>query len=134
MIVNQTPAAVRYVFGPKAVPSRLIDSLSVSAELTTNLYASSIASILGGMGQSNYAAANAYMNSIAGNRTVHGLKSTALTWGAVVEVGMASRLDAATSFADQFTYLSITEVQTVMRRCGFCFMPPSHFVVTPITG
>jgi hypothetical protein len=53
-------------------------------------------------------------------------------WDAVAEVGMASRMDAATSCADQFIYLSIKEVQTVFRRCGCSPMPPSHIVVTRI--
>jgi hypothetical protein len=111
--VNQTPAALRYVFGPKAVPSQLIDRLSVSVGWTNNLYASSIAALLGTIGQANYAAANAYMNSLATKRAGHCLKSVALLWDSVAEVGMASRLDSGTSCADQFQYLSITEVQQV---------------------
>jgi hypothetical protein len=72
LFVNQTPAALRYVFGPKAVPCQLIDLHSVSVELTSHLYASSVASVFGGMGQANYAAANAYMNSLADKRSAHG--------------------------------------------------------------
>jgi hypothetical protein len=113
LIVNQTPAALRYVFGPKAVPSRLINRLRVSVEWTNNLYASSVAALLGVPGQANYAAANAYMTSLAAKRAGHCLKSTALMWDAVAEVGMASRLDAGTSCADQFMFLSVKEVQQV---------------------
>jgi hypothetical protein len=113
LFVNQTPAALRYVFAPKAVPSQMIDRLSVSVEWTNNLYASSIAALIGGIGQANYAAANAYMNSLAAKRIGHGLKSVALMWDAVAEVGMASRMEAETSCAELFRYLSIAEVRTV---------------------
>jgi hypothetical protein len=130
LFVNQTTAALRYVFAPKAVPSRMIDRLSVSVEWTNNLYASSIAASIGTMGQANYAAANAYMNSLAAKRAGYCLKCVALMWDAVAEVGMASRVDAETSCADQFQFLSIREVQRVFRRCVSSPMPPSHLGVT----
>ena len=70
------------------------------------------ASLLG-MGQANYAAANAYMNSLAAKCVVHRLTSVALMWDAVAEVGMASRMDVETSCADQFGYLAIKDIQQV---------------------
>ena len=53
---------------------------------------SSMASLLGSLGQGNYAAANAFMDALVHYRRSQGLPGLSINWGAWAEVGMASRL------------------------------------------
>jgi NAD(P)-dependent dehydrogenase (short-subunit alcohol dehydrogenase family) len=82
------------VFAPK------VDGAWHLHELTRDLDAfvlfSSAASTVLAAGQAGYAAANAYLDGLAGHRRAHGLAATALDWGAWAEDGgMAGELDEA---------------------------------------
>ena len=53
---------------------------------------SSIASILGGVGQGNYAAANAFLDGLTHYRRALNLPSLTINWGPWADVGMTARL------------------------------------------
>lgn len=53
---------------------------------------SSIASLLGGVGQGNYAAANAFLDGLAHYRRALNLPSLTINWGPWADVGMTARL------------------------------------------
>ncbi|MFC0003925.1 type I polyketide synthase [Micromonospora siamensis] len=55
---------------------------------------SSAASVVGGVSQSNYAAANAYLDGLMRWRAAQGLPGLAVNWGPWSEVGMSARLSA----------------------------------------
>jgi acyl transferase domain-containing protein/acyl carrier protein len=66
---------------------------------------SSATSVLGSPGQSNYAAANAFLDSLAFYRQRQGLAALSINWGAWSEVGLAAR-------ADTMSYLSRAGMQS----------------------
>ena len=64
-------------------------------ELAATIYYSSIAALLGSAGQASYAAANAYLDGMAEERSGRGLRTLSVNWGAWAEGGMVAQLSAA---------------------------------------
>ncbi|MGZ2749832.1 amino acid adenylation domain-containing protein [Burkholderia stagnalis] len=72
-----------------------LHTLSLDTPLDCFVCFSSISALFGTAGQGNYAAANAYVDALAGARRALGLPATSIQWGPFAEVGMAAALDRA---------------------------------------
>ena len=81
------------VLDPKLDGSWYLHQLAKDKQLDFFICYSSIASILGSPGQSNYAAANSFMDSLMQHRRSHGAKGLSINWSAWSGGGMTTSMD-----------------------------------------
>jgi NADPH:quinone reductase-like Zn-dependent oxidoreductase/NAD(P)-dependent dehydrogenase (short-subunit alcohol dehydrogenase family)/acyl carrier protein len=82
------------VMAPKVQGSWLLHTCTQGLPLDFFVCFSSIAAVLGSPGQGNYAAANAFMDSLMHHRHALGLPGLSINWGPWATRGMAARLDS----------------------------------------
>ena len=80
------------VFASKVNGGWNLHTASLSKELDFFVLFSSIASVLGSSGQSNYSAANAFLDGLAYYRQQLGLPALSINWGPWAEVGLAAQM------------------------------------------
>ncbi|NEO53136.1 MAG: SDR family NAD(P)-dependent oxidoreductase [Okeania sp. SIO3B5] len=96
------------VMSPKVIGTWHLHKLTQNLPLDFFVCFSSIASMLGSLGQGNYAAANAFMDALASYRRSQGLSGLAINWGAWASEGMAARL--AVEHQNRMHNSGITEI------------------------
>lgn len=79
------------VMAPKIEGARHLDSLTRHCELDFFVLYSSATTLFGTPGQSNYVAANTWLEGLAAERRRHGLPATCVCWGAIEDAGFLAR-------------------------------------------
>jgi acyl carrier protein len=89
-LLELEPAHIASVFGPKVLGAWNLHEATRGIPLDFFVMYSSAATVLGSLGQGNYAAANAFLDALGHARGAEGLAGTSIQWGPFSEVGMAA--------------------------------------------
>ncbi len=96
MVTEMTPEQLDTVLAAKADAAWHLHQLTADRDLAALVVFSSAAGILGGPGQANYAAANAFLDALARQRHHTQLPATSLAWGYwQTPSGMTAHLNTA---------------------------------------
>jgi thioester reductase-like protein len=89
-LLQQSWSGFQTVLVPKLEGAWHLHELTRDHPLDYFLLFSSLASLLGGAGQGNYAAANAFLDGLSHLRRAQGLTATSIQWGPWGEIGMSA--------------------------------------------
>ncbi|KAB8230052.1 uncharacterized protein BDW43DRAFT_170617 [Aspergillus alliaceus] len=110
LFANMTHEQFARVMKPKVLGTQLLDDAFYDTELDFFIVASSIASIIGWSGQSNYSAANEFSTSFVNKRRKRGVAASVMNIPAVLGVGYAAHSDTFDfDYFQSLGYINISE-------------------------
>ena len=112
VIAQQSEQRLERVMAPKVSGAWNLHRQTLGEALDFFVLFSSIASVVGWAGQSNYAAGNAFLDSLAHHRRARGLPALSINWGPWSESGMAASL--------------ASQDQKRMRNAGMALLSPAR--------
>ena len=89
-LTNQSWESFEKVLWPKILGAWHLHRATVNRDLDLFILFSSRVGVMGNPGQANHAAANAFLDQLAGHRRALGLPGQAIAWGAWSEIGEAA--------------------------------------------
>lgn len=94
LLTDQSWQRFEKVMRPKISGAWNLHQATLDVPLDYFVLFSSVSSVFGAPGQTNYAAANAFLDALAEHRRSNGLAGCSINWGPWSDIGMASRLAA----------------------------------------
>ncbi|MFU8805958.1 MAG: SDR family NAD(P)-dependent oxidoreductase, partial [Bradymonadaceae bacterium] len=91
ILAHQDLSSFGCVMAPKARGGWLLHEATRSLSLDHFVMFSSISTLIGNAGQSNYVAANSFLDSLAHARRDQGLPAVSINWGVLKDVGVVAR-------------------------------------------
>ncbi len=110
LLVNQSWQQFNAVMAPKLTGAWNLHMLTQKHDLDHFVCFSSMVSLMGSLGQGNYAAANAFLDGFAQYRRSLGLPGLSLNWGPWADAGMVAQLDDRSQ--QRFTEQGLTPIPT----------------------
>ncbi|MBA2649964.1 MAG: SDR family NAD(P)-dependent oxidoreductase [Legionella sp.] len=90
LLVNLSDENIHQVLKAKMESALVLHHLTKNVSLDFFVLFSSSASLLGSMGQANYAAANGFLDGLAHLAQKQGLRTLSINWGPFAQIGMAA--------------------------------------------
>ncbi|AOX02953.1 hypothetical protein BJP34_29070 [Moorena producens PAL-8-15-08-1] len=118
LVQNMSWSQFTKVMAPKVQGTWYLHQLTKDFPLDFFVCFSSIASMLGSPGQSNYAAGNGFMDALAHYRRSMGLPGLSINWGAWASAGMAASLAVQNQQRMESMGLSAIEPERGMQALG----------------
>ena len=120
---NMTAQHMERVFLPKAIGAWLLHACASRHCLEAFGLFSSVTALAGGTGQSNYAAANAYLDTLAVSRRAYSLSSTSVQLPAVMGAGMSEEaFGASKASLPKWFDVSLDDFSSWLRATMFASM------------
>ena len=110
-LVSLTGERMRSVMAPKAYGAWLLHEATRDFELNCFVMFSSVSSIFGNPAQANYAAANAFLDSLAHHRRALGLPALTINWGVLGGEGYVARNERVAEFLARQGTLELSPVE-----------------------
>ncbi len=93
-LLSKSREAYENVLAPKVTGTWNLHRATLEDDLDFFVLSSSRSALVGAPGQTDYTAANAFLNGFAHYRQAQGLPALAMCWNAWAEVGMAARMNS----------------------------------------
>ena len=106
-LLQQNQQRFQAVMAPKVLGAWNLHAQTLSDRLDFFLLFSSFTAIVGNPGQSNYAAASAFLDALAHHRRLQRLPALALNWGAIGGVGYVAQNPAVAVHLQQMGWLTL---------------------------
>ncbi len=106
---RMTPDKITAVFAPKVAGGLNLTQAVIDCDTELDFFVSisSLAQVVGWRGQSNYAAANAFLEGLARAQRAHGIPGVCLNLGMLGEAGFVARSEAMTGYLESAGWLSL---------------------------
>ena len=125
-------ASFERVMTAKVAGARNLHARMGTTETEFLVLFSSATSAIGNVGQANYAAANAFLDSLAHHRKAKGLAGLSINWGPWADVGMAAGLDAGAFEATGLGLIKPKRGMDILEQC-MVQKTSAQVVVAPVT-